>query len=54
MKRKIDQLQVVIKKHGLRCDYANLDLEEEEPLPLKFKFPNIKKYDKINDLHIHL
>ena len=54
MKKQMDQLQIVMKKQGLNYDFANLDLEEEEPLPPKFKFPDIKKYDRIKDLHLHL
>ena len=44
MTRQMDQLQYIMKKCGLYYDFTDLDLEEAEPLPLKFKFPNIKKY----------
>lgn len=35
--------------------YADLTLDEEDdPLPPKFKFPNMNKYSKIDDPHLHL
>ena len=35
-------------------DYADLTLDEDnDPLPRKFKFPNMKKYSSTNDLHLH-
>ena len=50
----MDKLQATIKKHRLNYDFADLDMEEEEPLPPKFKFPDIKKYDGTDDPHFHL
>ena len=50
----MDQLQAMMKKLGPNHDLPDLNLEEDEPLPMKFKFPNIKKYDGTNNLHIHL
>ena len=54
MKKQMDQLQAAMKKLGLNHNFADLDLEEDELLPLNFKFPNIKKYDRTDDLHLHL
>ena len=52
----MDQLQTVMKNHGVNPNYADvdLDLEEEEPLPPKYKFPNIKKYSNTDDPHMYL
>lgn len=56
MKRQMDQLQTAMKKHGLNSNFANLDLdlEEEVPLPPKYKFPNMRKYSSIDDPYLHL
>ena len=36
-------------------DYADLTLyEEDDPLPQKFKFPDIKKYSGTDDSHLYL
>ena len=36
-------------------DYADLTLDEEDdPLPRKYKFPNMKKYCGTDDPHLHL
>ena len=36
-------------------DYADLTLDEEDdPLPPKFKFLNMKKYSRIDDPHLYL
>ena len=46
-----------MKKHGLNPDFTDLDdldLEEKELLPLKYKFPNMKKYSGTDDYHLHL
>ena len=48
------QLQDVIKKLEFNHNFADLDLEKDEPLPPKYKFPNIKKYDETDDPHLHL
>ena len=50
----MNQLQVAMKKLGFNHDFADLDLEKDEPLPLKYRFSNIKKYDRIDDPHLHL
>ena len=44
MKKQMDQLQAAMKKHGPNYNFIDLDLEEAEPLPPKFKIPDIKKY----------
>ena len=56
MKIQMDPLQTVMKNYGLNPDFANvdLDLEVEELLHSKYKFPSIKKYYGIDDLHLHL
>ena len=46
-----------MKEKGIDAplDYTNLSLErEDEPLPPKYKFPNMKKYSGIDDPHLHL
>ena len=35
-------------------EYNDLDLVKEEPLPPKYRFPDIKKYDGTYDPHLHL
>ena len=36
-------------------DYADLTLDEEDdPLPRKYKFLNMKKYSSTDDPHLHL
>ena len=36
-------------------DYADLNLDEEDdPLPRKFKFPNMKRYSDADDPYLHL
>ena len=56
MKRQVDQLQIALKKHGLNPNFFDLDLDlkKEEPLPPKYKFPNMKKYSGTDDPHLHL
>ena len=50
------QLQLLMKDKGLDAamDYDDLDLVKEEPLPPKYRFPDIKKYDGTEDPHLHL
>ena len=50
----MDQLKAAMKKCGLHHDFTNLDLGKDEPLPLKYRFLNIKKYDGTDDPHLHL
>ena len=57
MTKTMAQMQSVMKKKGLAAsmDYSDLSLDgEEDPLPLKFKFPNMKKYSGTDDPHLHL
>ena len=54
MKEQMDQLKAAMKKCGLHHNFTNLDLKENEPLPLKYRFSDIKKYDRTNDPHLHL
>ena len=36
-------------------DYTNLSLERgDEPLPPKYRFPNMKKYSGTDDLHLYM
>ena len=47
----------MMKEKGIDAplDYTNLSLErEDEPLPPKYKFPNMKKYSGTDDPHLHL
>ena len=53
LKKQVDQVQTVMKKHMLNLNFVKLYLEEEESLPLKFKFPYIKKYSTTGDPHLH-
>ena len=52
----MDQLHTALKKYGLNPNFVelDLDLEEEEPLLLKYTFPNMKKYSSTDDPHLHL
>ena len=45
-----------MKDKGLDAaiEYNDLDLVKEEPLPPKYRFPDIKKYDGTDDPHLHL
>ena len=54
MKKQMNQLQNAMKKLGPNHNFIDLDLEEDEPLPPKYKFPDIKKYDGTDDPHLHL
>ena len=35
-------------------DYSDMDFVNQEPLPKKFKFPDMKKYSGTKDPHLHL
>ena len=51
------QMQVMMKEKDMTSpmDYTDLTLDEEDdPLPRKFKFPNMKKYFGTDDPHLHL
>ena len=57
MTKAMTQIQVMMKEKGMTTpmDYADLTLDEEDdPLPQKFKFPNMKNYLGTDDLHLHL
>ena len=46
-----------MKKKGMEApfDYTDLDLyKDNDPLPRKFKFPNMRKYSGNDDPHLHL
>ena len=50
-------MQMMMKEKGMDApmDYTDLNLEEEnDPLPQKFKFPNMRKYSETDDLYMHL
>ena len=50
-------VQTMMKENRIDAplDYANLSLErEDEPLPPKYRFPNMKKYSGTDDPHLHL
>ena len=40
-----------MKEKGMdtSMDYSDLDLDDEDPLPKKFKFPDMKKYSGTED-----
>ena len=55
--KAMTQMQVMIKEKGITTpmDYADLNLDEEDdPLPQKFKFPNMKRYSGTDDPYLHL
>ena len=46
-----------MKERGMEAplNYTDLDLyKRNDPLPRKFKFPDMRKYSGINDPHLHL
>ena len=56
MAKMRSQMQLLMKYKGLdsTMDYDELDMDNKEPLPPKYKFPDIKKYDGTDDPHLHL
>ena len=51
------QMQIQMKEKGIDAplDYTDLDLYKgSDPLPRKFKFPDMKKYSGIDDPYLHL
>ena len=51
------QMHIQIKKKGIEAplDYTDLDLYKgDDPLQRKFKFPNMRKYSRNDDPHLHL
>ena len=50
-------MQMQMKEKGIDAplDYTDLDLYKgSDPLPKKFKFPDMKKYTGMKDPHLHL
>ena len=57
MAKTMVQVQMMMKEKGIATpsDYTDLTLDEEDdPLPPKFKFPNMKKYSGIDDPYLYL
>lgn len=55
--KAVAQMQVMMKEKGTATpmDYTSLILsEEDDPMPQKFKFPNMKKFSGTDDPHLHL
>ena len=55
--KAMTQMEIVMKEKGMTTpiDYDDLDLDEEDdPLPQKFKFPNMKRYSGTDDPYLHL
>ena len=53
----VTHVQTMMKEKGIDAplDYTNLSLErDDEPLPRKFKLPNIRKFTRMEDPHLHL
>ena len=46
----------MMKEKGMDTSlhYSDLDLEDKDSQPKKFKFPDMKKYYGIEDPHLHL
>ena len=55
LNKNMARMQMMMKEKGIdtAMDYADLD-EGDDPLPPKFKFPNMKKFTGTDDLHLHL
>ena len=48
---------MMMKEKGITVlvDYVDLTLDgDDDLLPPKFKFPNMKKYSRVDDPHLHL
>ena len=57
MAKTMAQVQMMMKEKGLTTpmDYTDLTLDgDDDPLPSKFKVPNMKKYSGVDDPHLHL
>ena len=53
----VTHVQTMMKEKRIDAplDYINLSLErEDEPLPSKYKFSNMKKYSGTDNPHLHL
>ena len=55
MNKTMARMQMVMKEKGIdtAVDYVDLD-EGDDPLPPKFKFPNMKKFTGPDDPHLYL
>ena len=57
MVKAMAQMKMQMKKKGIDAplDYTDLDLYKgSDPLPRKFKFPDMKKCSGTEDPHLHL
>ena len=57
MTKTMAQMQMMMNENGMTTpmDYTDLTLDEEDdPLPRKFKFLNMRKYSGTDDPHLHL
>ena len=57
MVKAMAQMKMQMKEKGIDAplDYTDLDLYKgSDPLPRKFKFPDMKKYSGTEDPHLHL
>ena len=55
--KAMNQMQIIMKEKGVTTpmDYTDLTLNEaNDPLPWKFKFPDMKKHSGTDDPHLHL
>ena len=55
--KTMTQMQIHIKEKGMEAplNYTDLDLYKvNDPLPRKFKFPDMRKYSGTDDPHLHL
>ena len=55
--KTMGQMQIQMKKKGIEAplDYTDLDLyKDNDPLPRKFKFPDMRKYSGNDDPHLYL
>ena len=53
----MDQMQLMMKEKGIDApiNYSDLSLgEDDDPLPQKFKFSDMKKSTGIEDPYLHL
>ena len=55
LNKNMARMQMMMKEKGIdtAMDYADLD-KGDDPLPLKFKFLNMKKFTGTDDPHLHL
>ena len=55
LNKSMARMQMMMKEKGIdtTMDYVDLD-EGDDPLPPKFKFPDMKKFTGTDDQHLHL